>query len=99
MVCPFRNISKQGQRVVVAAPTDDGRRPQSGPDFKDCEDPGWLLLTLGNRSYFVGVTLSGSEPGCFLSFKRRPQCLLFPAAIDRIPRDSLDPAIADFVQA
>src|SRR5262249_20494495 len=96
----FSNTPKQGQGVLVAASADHGRRPKSGPDLDGCEDPDRLLLTLDDRSDFVGLNLHCVEPGYFLSVEAAAAVArFFQPAIDRIPADALDAGDSRLVQA
>ena len=100
MFRPLRNIPKQGQRVVVAAPADDRRRPQSGPDLDGCKDPGRLELTFDDRSDLVGLKLRGLEPDCcFIVEATAAVARFFQPAINRIPADVLDAGDSRLVQA
>src|SRR5262249_8305240 len=100
LVRSFRNIPKQGQRVVVAASADHGRSPQSGPDFDGGEDPGRLLLTLNEGPDLVGLKLRGLESRYFLIVEATTAVVrFFQPAIDRIPADALDAGYRRLVQA
>src|SRR5262245_50608674 len=100
LVCSFSNIPKQGQRVLVAASADHGRRPQSGPDLDGREDPDRLLFTLSDRSDLVGLKFGGPEPGCFLIVEATAAVAgFFQPAIDCIPTDTLDARDSRLVQA
>jgi len=91
LVRSFSNIPKQGQRVLITASADHGRRPQSGPDLDGCEDPGRLLLRLSDRSDLVGLKFGCPEPGYFLIVETTdPVAGLFQPAIDGIAADMLD---------
>ena len=100
MIRSFSNIPKQGQRVLVAASADHGRRPKSGPDLDGCEDPDRPLFTLSDRSDLVGLKLGEPKRGCFLIVEATAAVAgSFQPAINRIPADALDAGNSRLVQA
>ena len=96
----FSDIPKQGQRVLVAASADHGRRPKSGPDLDGCEDPGRLLLRLSDRSDLISLKLRRPESNQLLIAEAAATVARsFQPAIDCIPTDALDAGDSRLVQA
>jgi hypothetical protein len=96
LVRSFSNVPKQGQRALVAASADHGRRPKSGPDLDGCENRGRLWLTLNDRSDLVGLKFGGPEPVYSLIVEATAAVAGFlQPAIDCIPADARDGAIDD----
>ena len=56
-----RHVTNEGQSVSVASASDDGRRPETGPDFDRREDPSGAALAADERVELIRLKLFDSD--------------------------------------
>ena len=88
-----RHVTNEGQSVSVASASDDGRRPETGPDFDRREDPSGAALAADERVELIRLKLFDSDSRDRLAVETTAHlgCPLEPAR-DGVPGNPLDPS-------
>ena len=86
------HVTNEDQSVSVASPSDDGRRPETRPDFDRRENPRWLRFRAYESANLVRLELLDGESGDRLVVESTTHlgCPLEPAG-DGVPGNPLDP--------
>jgi hypothetical protein len=94
------HVLEEGERVSVASPPYDGRRPKPRPYVNGGEDPDRVFLAADDRPNLVSLKLRNCESrySSIVEPTTRMGCLFEPSS-DGIPGDLLYPCDRRFVQA